>query len=52
MVKDIVDELRVIAQRCTRLARGCLDRELARALEELGINLATKASEFECRFDK
>jgi len=52
MVKNIIDELRTVAQRCTRLARDCLDREIAHALEQLGVNLATKASELECRFDR
>jgi hypothetical protein len=52
MVKSIIDELRGVAQRCTRLARDCSNDELSHALEELGMDLLAKASEFEGRFDR
>lgn len=52
MIKSIIEEMRLVAQKCTSLSRGCLDRELAQALEEVGVDLATKASELESKFDK
>jgi hypothetical protein len=52
MVKSIIDELRAVAQRCSRLARECSNAELSHALEELGMDLLAKASEFEGRFDR
>jgi hypothetical protein len=51
MIKDIVGDLRRIAERCSRLSRDCKKYELARALDELGIELMTKASEIERNFD-
>jgi len=52
MVKNITDELRALAQRCTRLACECSDRELAHAMEELAIDLALRAAELDRRFDR
>jgi len=52
MVKSIIDELRAVAQRCVRLARECSNDDLSHALEELGMDLLAKASEFEGRFDR
>ena len=51
MVKSITDELRALAQRCTRLAYECSDRELAHTLEELAVDLALKAADYDRRFD-
>jgi hypothetical protein len=52
MIKSITDELRAIAQRCACLARECSNDALSRALEELAADLATKALELECKFDR
>jgi hypothetical protein len=52
MIKNITDELRVLAQRSARLACECSNLELSRALEELAIDLMAKASELERRFDR
>jgi hypothetical protein len=52
MVKSITDELRALAQRCTRLAYDCSNRELAHALEELAVDLALRAAELDRRFDR
>ena len=51
MIKSIVGDLRCIAERCSKSARDCKMYELARALDELGIDLMTKASELEKKFD-
>jgi hypothetical protein len=51
MIKNIVGDLRAIAERCARFSRDCKRYELARALDELGIELMTKASELERTFD-
>lgn len=51
MIKNIVGDLRAIAERCARFSRDCKKYELARALDELGIELMTKASELERQFD-
>jgi len=50
MIKTITGDLRTVAERCTRLARDCQRYELSRALQELGIELMTKASELEREF--
>jgi hypothetical protein len=42
--------LRSVAERCTRMARDCRRYELSRALQELGIELMSKAGELEKRF--
>lgn len=52
MVKSITDELRAIAQRCTRAASDCSDHALAHALEELAVDLALRAAELDRRFDR
>ena len=51
MIKSIVGDLRCIAERCSKSARDCKMYELARALDELGIELMAKASELEKKFD-
>ena len=50
MIKSIVEDLRSAAEKCTRLARDCRRYELSRALQELGIELMTKAAELEKKF--
>lgn len=50
MIKNIVGDLRAIAERCARCSRDCKRYELSRALDELGIELMTKASELERQF--
>ena len=52
MVNDIVNELRAIALKCMKIARECRDGELSRALQDLGIELAAKASVLEENFDR
>lgn len=52
MVENITDELRALAQRCTRLARDCSDPELAHALEELAVDLAQRAADLDRRFNR
>jgi len=52
MVKDLVGDLRAIAERCSKYARDCKGYELSQALEELGVELMAKAAELETRFDK
>jgi hypothetical protein len=52
VVKSISDELRALAQRCSRLAGDCSDQELAHALEELAVDLALRAAELDRRFDR
>jgi len=51
MIKNIVGDLRAIAERCSRFSRECKKYEIARALDELGIDLMTKASELERKYD-
>jgi hypothetical protein len=50
-VKSITDEMRALAQRVTRLAGDCSDRDLAEALDELAVELALRAAELDRRFD-
>jgi hypothetical protein len=50
MIKTLADDLRTVAERCTRLARDCRRYELSRSLQELGIELMTKAAELERKF--
>ena len=50
MIKTIAQDLRSVAERCTRMARDCRRYELSRALQELGIELMAKAGELEKRF--
>ena len=50
MIKTITGDLRAVAERCTRLARDCRRYELSRTLQELGIELMSKASELEREF--
>ncbi len=52
MVKNIIDELRGLAQHCTCQARDCADPDLSHALEELAVDLVAKASDLERRFDR
>ena len=52
MVKNITDELRALAQRCTRAANNSSDRKLAHALEELAVDLAQRAADLDRRFDR
>ena len=52
MVKSIVEDLRSVAQKCTRLARDSSRADLSHALEELGVELMAKAAELERNFDK
>jgi hypothetical protein len=52
MIKSIADELRAVAERCSRFARECKRYDLSRALQELGIDLMAKASELERKFDE
>jgi hypothetical protein len=51
VIKSIVGDLRAVAERCSRFSRDCKRYDLARALDELGIELMTKASELEQKFD-
>jgi len=50
MIKTIAEDLRALAERCTREARDCQRYKLSRALQELGIELASKATELEREF--
>jgi hypothetical protein len=50
MIETVAQDLRSVAERCTRLARDCRRYELSRALQELGIELMAKAGELEKRF--
>jgi hypothetical protein len=50
MIKTIAQDLRTVAESCTRMARDCRRYELSRALQELGIDLMTKAAELERKF--
>jgi hypothetical protein len=52
MIKSIAEELRTVAERCSRFARECKRYDLSRALQELGIDLMAKASELERKFDE
>jgi hypothetical protein len=52
MIKSVVAELRAIAERCSGFARDCKRYELSRTLQELSIDLMTKASELERKFDE
>lgn len=51
MMTETIKYLREIAQACTRLARGCPDLSTAHGLEEIAVNLMTKAHELERQFD-
>jgi hypothetical protein len=48
---ETIKYLREIAQTCTRLARGCPDTATAHGLEEIAVNLMTKAHELERQFE-
>ncbi|HTZ02239.1 MAG TPA: hypothetical protein VMC05_07885 [Xanthobacteraceae bacterium] len=50
MIKSIAKELRAVAEHCSGFARDCGRYELSRALQELSIELMTKASELEERY--
>jgi hypothetical protein len=50
MIETVAQDLRSVAERCTRLARDCRRYELSRALQELGIELMAKAGDLEKRF--
>jgi len=50
MIKTVAQDLRTVAERCTRMARDCRRYELSRALQELGIELMTKAAQLERKF--
>jgi hypothetical protein len=50
MIKSVVADLRTIAGRCSGFARDCKRYELSRTLQELSIDLMTKASELERKF--
>ncbi len=50
MLKTVIQDLRATAERCTKVARDCRRYEVSRALQELGIELMTKASELEREF--
>jgi hypothetical protein len=50
MIKSVAGDLRAIAERCSGFARDCRRYELSRTLQELSIELMTKASELERRF--
>jgi hypothetical protein len=52
MIKSVVADLRAIAERCSGFARDCKRYELSRKLQELSIDLMTKASELERKFDE
>jgi hypothetical protein len=51
MIKNIAADLRAIAERCSNFARDCRRYELSRSLQELSIELMTKAAELEEKFD-
>lgn len=50
MIKNIAKELRIIAEQCSGFARDCRRYELSRSLQELSIELMTKASELEEKY--
>jgi hypothetical protein len=50
MIKAVAQDLRTVAERCTQMARDCRRYELSHALQELGIDLMTKAAELERKF--
>ena len=52
MIKGIADELRELAQRCTRLARDCPHQPTAHGLEELALELMVKAQDLEQKYDQ
>jgi hypothetical protein len=47
MIPEIVNHLRVLAQTCTRLARGCPHLATCHGLGEIAIELMTKAKALE-----
>jgi hypothetical protein len=50
MIKSVAGDLRAIAERCSGFARDCKRYELSQTLQELSIELMSKASELERRF--
>jgi len=52
MIKSIIENLREIAQKCAASARDCSHGDLSRALQELSVELTTKARDLEQKFDK
>jgi len=52
MIKDIIKDLRELAQKCTGFARNCQTCSLSNVLEELGTDLMVKAQELEQKFDQ
>lgn len=47
MMPEIITYLREIAQTCTRLARVCPDLATSHGLEEIAVDLMSKAKELE-----
>jgi len=52
MIKSIIEQLRDIAQRCASSARDCSHGDLSRALQELSVELTTRARDLEKKFDQ
>jgi hypothetical protein len=52
MIKDIIENLRAIAQKSSTCARDCTHGDLSRALQELSVDLTAKARELEEKFDQ
>ncbi len=50
-MSETIEYLREIAQTSTRLARGCPDVATAHGLEEIAVNLMTKAHDLESQFE-
>ena len=51
MPHRIVEQLRVLAVKCSRLASDCSDRKVATALEGVSVELADKAQKLQTLFD-
>jgi hypothetical protein len=49
---DVIKYLRDVAQTCIRLARACPDLPTSRGLEEVAMDLMTKAQELEQLYPK
>lgn len=52
MMTEVIKYLRDVAQTCTRLAHACPDSPTSHGLEEVVMDLMTKAQEFEQLYPK
>ena len=50
MADQIAEDLRQLAVKCSQCAKDCADRQVAKELEEIGVDLAQKAEKLKDLF--